>query len=92
MGKTLKAYQVQNKPNLDNIYKSYLDYCDLEGLRNSCDYFERLSKKIFVMIQQLRPPMFFIIFTSTKRLWDLLIKVLHTLHASKLNLPNKKKT
>jgi len=39
------------------------------------------------MIQQFGPPMFFITFTSTKRLWDAFIKVLHTLHASKLNLP-----
>jgi hypothetical protein len=41
------------------------------------------------MIQQLGPPTFFVTFTSTERLWDPLIKDLHTLHASKLNLPNK---
>jgi hypothetical protein len=57
-------------------------------LHNSCDYFERLQKKLFVMIQQLGFPTFFIIFTSTKRLWDHLIKILHTLHASKLNFLN----
>jgi hypothetical protein len=37
--KTLKAYQVRNKPNLDDIFKLYLGYYDLEGLHNSPDYF-----------------------------------------------------
>jgi hypothetical protein len=41
------------------------------------------------MIQQLGPPTFFATFTFAERLWDPLIKTLHTLHASKLNLPNK---
>jgi hypothetical protein len=41
-GRTLKAYQIQDKPNLNNIFKSYLDYHDLERLHNSIDYFERL--------------------------------------------------
>jgi hypothetical protein len=41
------------------------------------------------MIQQLDPPTFFVTFTSTERLWDPFIKNLHTLHASRLNLPNK---
>jgi hypothetical protein len=41
-GRTLKAYQVRDKPNLDNIFKSYLGYRDLGGLRNSPNYFERL--------------------------------------------------
>ncbi len=50
-GRTLKVYQVQNKPNLDNIFKSYLGYRDLEGLHNSFDYFERLQKNLFAMIQ-----------------------------------------
>jgi len=33
--------------------------------------------------------MFFMIFTYVERLWDPFIKTLHTLHVSKLNLPNK---
>jgi hypothetical protein len=41
------------------------------------------------MIKQLGPPTFFVIFTFVERLWDLLTRALHTLHASKLNLPNK---
>jgi hypothetical protein len=41
-GRTLKIYQVWNKPNLDNIFKSYLGYHDLEGLHNSPNYFENL--------------------------------------------------
>jgi hypothetical protein len=46
-------------------------------------------KKIFAMIQQFGLPIFFITFTSTKSLWDPFIKIFHTLHVSKLNLPNK---
>jgi hypothetical protein len=87
--KTLNFYQIQSKLNLNNIFKSYLGYCDLEGLCNSSNYFERLRKKLFSMSQQLSLPTFFVTFTSTKRLWVPLSKVLHTLHASKLNLPNK---
>jgi hypothetical protein len=41
------------------------------------------------MIQQLGLLTFFVTFTSDERLWDPFIKTLHTLHASKLNLPNK---
>jgi hypothetical protein len=41
------------------------------------------------MIQQLGPPMFFVFFTSIERLWSPLIKFLHTLHVSKLNILNK---
>jgi hypothetical protein len=41
------------------------------------------------MIQQLGLPTIFVTFTFAKKLWDLLIKTLHTLHASRLNLPNK---
>jgi hypothetical protein len=33
--------------------------------------------------------MFFVTFTSIEILWDSLIKVLHTLHVSSLNPPNK---
>jgi hypothetical protein len=90
-GITLKVYQVQNKPNLDNIFKLYLSYHDLEGLCNSPDYFQRLRKKLFAMIRQFGLPRFFVIFTSTKILWDPFIKAFHTLHASKLNLSNKLK-
>jgi len=41
-GKTLIFFQVRDKPNLNNIFKSYLGYHDLQGLLNSPDYFERL--------------------------------------------------
>jgi hypothetical protein len=41
-GRILKVHQTQDKPNIDNIFKSYLGYCDLEGLCNSTNYFERL--------------------------------------------------
>jgi hypothetical protein len=60
----------------------------LEGLRNSPNYFQRLRKKLFAIIR-LSLLTFFFTFTYIKRLWDLLIKSLHTLHASKLNLSTK---
>ncbi len=88
-GRTLKAFRIQIKPNLDNIFKSYLSYHNLQGLRNSHDSFEKLRKKLFVMIKQLGPPTFFVTFIFTKRLWGHFIKALYTLHASRLNLPNK---
>ncbi len=88
-GKTLKAYHIQYKPNLNNIFKSYLNYCDMEGLCNSLDYFERLPKKLFAMIWQLNLSTLFVTFTLVERLWDPFMKALNTLHASRLNLPNK---
>jgi hypothetical protein len=57
-GKTLKAYQIWNKPNLDSIFKSYLSYCDSEGLRDPHNYLKRFQKHLFIMIQQLGPPTF----------------------------------
>jgi hypothetical protein len=59
-GRTLKIYQIYDKLNLNIIFKSYVSYHDLQGLRNSLDYFERLQKKLFVMIQQLGPSTFFL--------------------------------
>ncbi len=76
-GRTLKAYQVWDKPNLDNIFKSYLSYCDMEGLHNHLIILKG-CKKIYL---QLSLPTFFVIFTFAQRLWDPIIKVLHTLHA-----------
>ncbi len=61
----------------------------MEGLHDSLYYFERLQKKKIVMIQQFGPPTFYVTFTFVERLWDPLIKTLHTLHASRLNFPNK---
>ncbi len=88
-GRTIKVYQIQNKPNLNNIFKSYLGYCDLKGLRNSFNYFERLRKKIFIMIRQFGLLTFFVTLTFVKRLWDLFITVLDALYVLRLNLPNK---
>jgi hypothetical protein len=42
MWQILKTFQVQDKPNLDNIFKPYLGYHDLQGLSNSPNYFEKL--------------------------------------------------
>jgi hypothetical protein len=88
-GKLCEPFQVWDKPNLDNIFKSYLSYHDLQSLRNSLEYFERLRNNLFLMIRQLGPLTFFVTFTYTKRLWDPFIKALHTLHALRLNIPNK---
>ncbi len=41
------------------------------------------------MIRQIGLPTFFVTFRSIERLWNPLIKALHTLHVRKLNLPNK---
>jgi hypothetical protein len=46
-------------------------------------------KNKFAMIRQFNPSTFFLTFTFAKRLWDPLIKYLHTLHALRLNLLNK---
>jgi hypothetical protein len=45
-GRTFKTYQIRNKSNLNNIFKSYLGYCDLEGLHKSPNYFKKLPKTI----------------------------------------------
>jgi len=39
------------KPNLDNIFKSYLGYRDLKGLNISPNYLESLWKKLYAMIR-----------------------------------------
>jgi len=88
-GRSLKASEVRNKPNLDKIFKTYLGYHDLKMLCTSPNYLENLRKVLFTMRRQIGPPTFFVTFTFAKRLWDTLIKALHTLHAKKLNLPNK---
>ncbi len=60
----------------------------MEGFHNSPNYFQKLWKKLFAIIR-LGLLTFFVTFTSIKRLWDLLIKSLPILHASKLNLSIK---
>jgi hypothetical protein len=52
---------------MDNIFKSFLGYCDLEGFCNSLNYFESLQNNLLAMIQKLGPSTFFVVFTSTKR-------------------------
>jgi hypothetical protein len=46
-GRSLKDFKVQDKSNLNKIFKSYLRYCDLEGLHASPYYLENLQKKTF---------------------------------------------
>ena len=39
------------------------------------------------MIRQLGPPTFFVTLISIEKLWQPLIKALHSLHFKRLNLP-----
>jgi hypothetical protein len=73
---------------MDNIFKSFLGYCDLEGFCNSLDYFERLQKNLLAMIQKLGPSTFFVIFTSTKKLWDPFKLSMYTKHPKILMFKN----
>jgi hypothetical protein len=41
------------------------------------------------MVGKLGFPTFFVTFTFVERLWDPLVKVLHILFVTKINLPNK---
>jgi hypothetical protein len=41
-GRSLKAFDVRDKSNLDKIFKSYLRYRDLEGLCSSPNYLENV--------------------------------------------------
>jgi hypothetical protein len=82
----LKASQVRDQPNLNQIFKSYIGYCDLQALRTSPYYLEGLRKNLFAMIRQLGPPTFFVTLTSAEKLWEPLIKALHSLHSKRLNM------
>jgi hypothetical protein len=44
-GRSLEDFEVQDKPNLDKIFKSYLGYYDLEGLHASPYYLKNLKIK-----------------------------------------------
>ncbi len=66
LGCQFQAHDVINKPNLDVILHSNLGYMDLSGLHTSFDYLSRLRKDVFVMIQQVGPPTFFVTFISVK--------------------------
>jgi hypothetical protein len=41
-GRSLKVFEVRDKPNLNNIFKSYLGYCDLKGLHTTPIYLKSL--------------------------------------------------
>jgi hypothetical protein len=56
-GRTLKASQAEDKPNLENIFKSYLGYYDFESLHNSFDSFELLWKNVDFITYCFRPCM-----------------------------------
>ncbi len=42
-GRLLNTFEVRNKPNLNNIFKSYKGYNDLEGMCISLYYFKNLQ-------------------------------------------------
>ena len=48
-GRTLKASQVRDQPNLDKNFKSHIGYRDLQALRTSPDYLEGLRKNLFAL-------------------------------------------
>jgi hypothetical protein len=57
---------------------------DFSRLCTSLDYLNRLTK--YVMIQQLGPPTFVVMFTSVKSKWFPLLKFLYDLNSKKLGL------
>jgi len=74
LGHQFQARGVINKPNLDVILHYNLGYMDILGLRASFDYLNRLRKDVFILIQQLNPPTFFVTFISVKSKWLPLLK------------------
>jgi hypothetical protein len=87
LGRQLQACDFINKLNLNVILNSDLRCMDLSRLCISPYY---LSQKIFVMIQQLGRPTFFVtFFTSVESKWLLLLKCLYDLNSKKLgfNIP-----
>jgi hypothetical protein len=43
----VESFQVRDKLNLDNIFKSHLSYHDLQGLHNSLDYLKGYERIYF---------------------------------------------
>ncbi len=91
-GISLKVSKIQDKPNVDKIFKSYLDYCDLKWLHTSLDYLKDSWKNLFFMIKKFDPSTFFVTFTFLERLWEPSIKTLYTLHAKKTEPFEQNKT
>jgi len=87
-GRKVLAKDVNYKPNLEKILKSDIGYIDLKKNRTSLDYFEHINKNVFVMIRQLGPPNFFIIFTSEDHQSHELVCALKYLYRNKRNEKN----
>jgi hypothetical protein len=83
-GQQLQTCDVINKPNLDVILHFDLGYMDLLGLHTSFDYLNQLGKYVFVMIQQLSSPTFFVTFTNVESKLHLLLKCLYDLNSKKI--------
>jgi hypothetical protein len=67
---------IECKNNLDNLLKSLIAYRSLKIICTSLDYFENVWKNVFVLIQQLGPPIFFVTFTNVEHLRKPLCHVL----------------
>jgi hypothetical protein len=65
-GTNLLARDVKYTENLEKNLKSDIGYIDFKNIRISPDYLQQNKKIIFAMIRQLRPPTFFITFTSAE--------------------------
>jgi hypothetical protein len=74
---------VTSLSNLDVILHFDLGYMDLLGLLISLDYLSQLQKNVFVMIQQLGPPTFFVTITSAESKWFFLLKCLYDVNNKK---------
>jgi hypothetical protein len=80
LGCILIANDVSNNVNLHKILKSYLDYKELSHIQTSPDYLDQLWKDVFAMIKQLKPPAFFVRFTTCINNWPTFIKTLKQLY------------
>jgi len=74
------AKDVSNNVNLDNMLKLELGYKKLGHIRTSPDYLDHIHKDVFGMIRQLRPPTFFVTFTTNVHNWPILIITLKELY------------
>ncbi len=91
LGYILITNDVLNNVNLDKILKSNLDYKELRHIQTSPNYLDQLWKDVFAMIKQLRPPTFFVRFTTCINNWPTFIKTLKQLYKKILTKTKNKK-
>lgn len=76
LGCVLIASYVSNNVNLNKILKFDLGYKELGHIQTSLDYLDQLHIDVFPMIRQIRPPIFFVTFTTCINNWPTLIETL----------------